>query len=740
MILVRSLLALALIYAFLAGLHTVARADLGWQLATGRWIVQNHHIPSIDVFSHTASGNPWIYPPLSGLVLYGVHGLGGFAALSVLGAFTSLLTLVILLRHGSVFASAIGLLAAPVIAARTAPRAEMFTVLFFAAFAVILWKQHRERYADLWLLPCLMLFWVNLHPGFVAGLAMIVAFVIFKIGDSAAEGPRRVSFRLPQTVVQWLLATFAITLVNPWSWRIYQSLLDQERATRQHALWFAEWTPLRFTRSAIRQALSPGSPEGALYWLLLVALVAVLLLIWQRRFGSALVLAAAGWLTLQHVRYDALFACLAVVIGAAAYEEALLSVAERQSAETTLRRRDVLLVAAAVIAVFFVGLRSYDFLSNRYYLSRMEGPLFGVGLSPSYPRAAARAMLSHHFPREILNDYSTGGYWLWTLGTEYPDYVDGRALPFGPEIIQRSEDLLGRIPPDSPEWEQEARTEHIETVVVGLGLSNFAMLPAFCRSHAWKPVYLDAWAAIFVRRQENAGSLEIDCATAPIVTEADADPRSSSERFYALVSGARVLHLLGRDKEALAHIDEAQAIFHGNAELEMQRGIVLYTLQHVPEAEQALRRAVDMRPTSQDCAILGQFYAMQKRVHSAITAYQCAADLAPYPARDYALLAQLQLQANDSRAALAELDRAWNHAGETGAQQSDRFRADVSELRAQAYWQMQDSTSALKHQQEATRMDSANPVRWQHLADLYAALGRQDESAQARQRAQQLSH
>jgi len=65
-----SLVAIALAYAFLAGLHTVADFDLGWQLATGRYILQHHLIPSTEVFSYTAHGNPWLYPPFSGVIFY----------------------------------------------------------------------------------------------------------------------------------------------------------------------------------------------------------------------------------------------------------------------------------------------------------------------------------------------------------------------------------------------------------------------------------------------------------------------------------------------------------------------------------------------------------------------------------------------------------------------------------------------------------------------------------------------
>jgi tetratricopeptide (TPR) repeat protein len=512
---------------------------------------------------------------------------------------------------------------------------------------------------------------------------------------------------------------------------------------RQHALWFSEWTPLRLTPLTLHQALWVRDPQGAIFWLLIASVLAALLYIWQRRFGSAAVLVVAAWLTLQHVRYDALFACLVIVVGAPAFSQALDSLTRRLRLDDEARVEAILFRALAAtlgLALIFVGIRTFDLVTNRVYLTTMEGPLFGTGLSSTYPRAAADFLLQHHLQREILNDYSTGGYWLWAIGTEYPDYVDGRARPFGPEIIRRSEDLLGRIPPDSPVWEQETHERFVNTVVVGLGLSNFAMLPAFCRSENWVPVYLDAWGAIFVRRGQTVGSAHIDCATTPIVTAEDADARRPGERFYALVSGARVLHLLGRDQEALADIGEAQSIFRGNADLEMQRGIVLYSLQRVPEAEQAFRHAVEIRPTPQNCSILGQFYAVQKRVHSAITAYRCAAMLVPYPARTYATLAQLQMQANDPRAALGELDRAWRHAADADPQQARRFQADVSELRAQVYWQMQDTAAALNAQRQATELDASNPTRWQHLADLYDAMGRKDEAAQSRNRAQQLSH
>src|SRR6516164_9778376 len=91
------LAAITLIYAFCAGLRKVSDFDLGWQLATGRWVIQHHHIPSADVFSYTSQGEFWIYPVGAGLVLYGAYLLGGYGLISWIGAAACVGTVVLLL-------------------------------------------------------------------------------------------------------------------------------------------------------------------------------------------------------------------------------------------------------------------------------------------------------------------------------------------------------------------------------------------------------------------------------------------------------------------------------------------------------------------------------------------------------------------------------------------------------------------------------------------------------------------
>ena len=97
----------------------------------------------------------------------------------------------LLLRRGSAVSAAIAILAVPLIAWRTAPRADMFTVVLFAAFLSLLWENYQTGRARLWLLPLLMVAWVNLHLGFSAGLALMGMYVVTELLESLFGAERR---------------------------------------------------------------------------------------------------------------------------------------------------------------------------------------------------------------------------------------------------------------------------------------------------------------------------------------------------------------------------------------------------------------------------------------------------------------------------------------------------------------------------------------------------------------------
>src|SRR5690348_6884898 len=164
---VQVLVIATLLYAFCAGFRTIGDFDFGWQIATGRYVAQHHQIPRSDVFSYSAPGAAWSYPVLSGLIFYWLFLLGEYAALSWLLAVAAAATVGMLLRRSGLAATLAAFLAIPSIVFRENARAELFGTLLFAAYVVLLWNYFRSGRMRFWLLPLLMLLWVNLHPGFV---------------------------------------------------------------------------------------------------------------------------------------------------------------------------------------------------------------------------------------------------------------------------------------------------------------------------------------------------------------------------------------------------------------------------------------------------------------------------------------------------------------------------------------------------------------------------------------------
>jgi len=180
-----------LLYAALSGLRTLSNPDTGWQLATGKYILEHHQIPSTDVLSYTVRGQKWIYPPFSQLFLYALYSLGGVAARSWLNAAACAGTVgIAFLAEQSIAAALLAIIAIPRIAFHTDAHADMFTTVLFAALLVVVWRHFRGRYAPLWLVPLILLVWVNTHLGFIAGLALLVGYVALELSEFLFAGRR----------------------------------------------------------------------------------------------------------------------------------------------------------------------------------------------------------------------------------------------------------------------------------------------------------------------------------------------------------------------------------------------------------------------------------------------------------------------------------------------------------------------------------------------------------------------
>jgi tetratricopeptide (TPR) repeat protein len=696
--------AVSLIYAALAGLRTVSDPDSFWQLATGRWVAQHHHDFSTDVFSYTAQGQPWIYPVGSGLFLYWVYVLGGYTLLSWIGAIACAGAVALLLRRGSAVTATIAIISISIIAGRTAPRADMFTVVLFAAFLSVLWENYQTGRARLWLLPLLMIAWGNAHLGFVAGFGLIGAFAGIEVLEMLFAGDRRnhAITRL-RRALPWYAATVAATLVNPWGWGIYSALVRQNRAMAIHSGWIAEWGRVPVNWPSATAMVLFRNTRSSFYLLLVIAVLAIIVALIRRQLGPAILLMSAVYLGVQHVRMFAETACVIVVLGGA-----FLIGPANEIALRIRGRRVRLALAAAIACVFaiFAGLRSYDVVTNRNH-----SPFtFGAGLGWQLPHRAVEFVTRENLPGEIYNTYNEGGYLLWTLGPERRDYIDGRAIPFGNDLFHHEAELM-QSSLDSDVWKREAERYNINTIVLPINRFEGALaaLKTFCASADWPVVYLDEVSAVFVRRQPQTEDLikrsHVNCATARIPAEAVVKSRAGA--FNQWANAASVLAVLGRNSEAIAAANQAGALSPDNSFVPWLKGNVYLEMDARKDAEREYEWAAHLEPKeSLMWFALATMYKREGLNAPAILAQRIAIDLAsaPQPA-EMLKLALLLVEEHQPKEALKWFDKAEQNAppdllAQTGGHS---FRYQIAVGKAGAWRALGDTARANQFDQEAVK-------------------------------------
>ena len=730
---------IALIYAFLAGLRTIEQYDAGWQMATGRWVVQHHQVPSVDVLSYTAQGETWIYPVGAMVIFYLAFLAGSYTLLSWIGAVAFVGTVALLLRRGNPLSAGMAILAVPLIALRTGVRADTFSTVLFAAFLSLLWENYQTGRARLWLLPLLMLVWVNVHFGFVAGLGLMLAYAGTELSEMVlGEARQRAALERLRRASGWLLCATVVTLANPFGWRIYQSLLRQNYASGYQEATISEWTRLPLNWVAFSRASWLRNTGGTIYLLLALAVVASVFALFRVQLAAAILLLAAAYAAVRHIRMCAVFSCVVVIVGGPILWDAVLRL--RANLRTS-RIRSMAAVGAVFLLAALASARSFDLVSNRHYSGDSDIATFGTGLSWWFPQRAVEFIKREKVPGEIYNSYGAGGYLAWALGPQRRDYIDGRDTLFG---IKRMEidNRLRKTSPDSAIWQQEAEQYHINAIILSIARYNglaFVNLKGFCDSRQWRPVYLDEVSAVFVRRTPETEDLirrfGLACATAPFPP----GPLAQNDvmAFNQWANSAFILFDLDRSSEALAAADKALAIFPGSAFMHLLRAQVLYVMGRFPLAERELLEAVSLHSNESTWSALGDFYQNQDRENDAIGALKKAAQLSARPDLKLVRLGYCFLHFRRPKDALVAFDDAVQRATPEVTEFSGRgsFRWYVATGRTRAYEMLGDIQQAISYQEEAIRLAPDEPQSWLNLAKLYNLAGRSADEGHAKAQA-----
>jgi len=742
---------LVLLYALAAGLRTVADPDMGWHLATGRWVVQHHAVPSTDVLSFTTPGRPWIYPPFAGVLMYLIFTLSGYAGLSVFCALACVGTVAYLTRRRDLASLCMAMFAVDAIALRTGPRADLFSTVFLALLFGELWAFHRGWSQRLWLLPVIMFLWVNLHPGFLLGLAIIAAYLLLEACDLPFAARRAAVGQRLRRAAPWLAASILVTFINPWGPKLHSAALaiagfggQQQQGSFNSGAMILELLPVRFSSHMLRQMIDLRDAENGWVWLMAIAVVVIIIALGRKQVGAAVIQAAALYFAAEHQRYIGLFCVVTVIVGGSVLSEIAQAGAAVSGQRAGIPEHMPLVVPAALATAFVclvagvTALRGADFISNRTHVVKTTGESFGVGEAHWLPERAASFIRREQLPGNIFEEYDVGGFAAWRLGPEYPDFIDGR---FGAMLGQQQKMLSS--PPDSELWQSAADQWQLNVLLLSEGggrALDRLYTTDFCRSANWRPIYMDEVSLVLLRNTPGnrpwIDRLQVDCFKQPLV----APHGASRKQLYDFWSDAGTLYFaLERDSESEEALQHAAALYPEDPFVRMALGRLYYEHQLYPKAEQQFRASLALGENSGTWFALGRVLMDEGRLAEAEEAISNSAELNPTPHETYLQLAVIDIRLQRPDAALRALNEAESTSLYRGSESyAPNLYARIAEGRAEAERMLSHMPQAIAYQQEAVRLTPRNAARWTRLADLLASAGQLDAAQQARQRSSQL--
>jgi hypothetical protein len=249
---VRDIVFIFLFWSLLAGPlsnRPLADPDIGWHIRTGERILATHSLPRTDPFSSTMQGQSWfawewLYDILLGILHHasGLNGVVWLCALLVAAIFALLLSQLLKRGTGLLLAIVLMLLALAASTIHLYARPHIVSWLLSLLWWIVLdrWESRDSRqHGSLplwipWFFPVSMLLWVNLHGGWLFGMALlgIYAFAAFIVSVRAQDALAAIRAAHRARAMAWAWVASAVaTLVNPYGWRlhahVYRYLADR---------------------------------------------------------------------------------------------------------------------------------------------------------------------------------------------------------------------------------------------------------------------------------------------------------------------------------------------------------------------------------------------------------------------------------------------------------------------------------------------------------------------------------
>jgi len=440
--------------------------DLGWHVRTGSLILATHHIPTVDPYSFTKAGAPWVeHEWLWQVAAAALNALGGQTAIVLANgaAVSGVLAFIYLRLRTRRIEPAYAAAGAGVALANLAVYAEARPGQVVALFtAAMLFGFERYRRGGNWrwlgVAPAAELLWANSHGSYVLGLLLCGLYGLAALWETGRWG----------ALAPWALtgaAAVAASLINPLGVGLYRFTLGASQLSVNRQL-VHEWKPPDFSDLSFAPIL--------LTVLLLLALPAFLRVSPRGRAQQLLLVAGAGG-ALQSQQFILFFAVAAAPLAGELLQEAWPS-----RALTRLSAGSAVALALTLLGLTLAG-----------PVTRLTPGAYHQAVAADYPVDAVAFIEAHQLAGPMWNEVDWGGYLIGAL-PRLPVFVDARTEMYGQRFEAETAAITFGTKPVAPVLQQYG----IKLAMVnthGAVAGELRALPG------WRQAYSDKLAAVFVR-------------------------------------------------------------------------------------------------------------------------------------------------------------------------------------------------------------------------------------------------
>jgi hypothetical protein len=453
--------------------------DFWMHLAVGRYMVQSQSIPLLDPFAYTAGSSPWVNNWwLSQVLFYLLYNSWGAWGLLLLKALLITILWALILKlaldNGIELFIALPLVVLGVLAGQEGwgLKPHFFTFFLFALTYYVLYQCKQQNFKIPWALVPLFAFWANIHPGYPAGLLLILLFLLEQT-QKFLSSPRPQK-SLGQEIAPTLLFLGAAVLAcffTPFGPRgFWQPFLHAKDTGLLRLL--GEWVSPNF--------LYPAFYPFEFLLLLLLALLA--LSPYRPSLFELTSLILFGHLALQSFRHIPLFAVVLMLPLAKAMMGFI--------GENPRRRRAAPVILLLAILFFIISSPVGGEAKKAGFLRELEEN------QQHLPIKAIKVLQAALAPGPFFSTYSWNGYELWALGGKYKVFIDGRTLLYPAGVLQ---DYL-QIQEAGYLWESTLKKYRINVILVDNGLPLARLLSL---SPHWRKIHEDSLAAVYYHKDNS---------------------------------------------------------------------------------------------------------------------------------------------------------------------------------------------------------------------------------------------